>query len=83
MAVVSEPATAENIVVNVALDAEGIRCVRMLLIASDGSRMAADLTPEDAQILADMAIGAAQGPGLQQRRMILGELEGQSACLPL
>lgn len=76
MGVVTEPATAENIVVSVALDAEGTRCVRMLLIASDGSRMSADLTPEDAQVLADMARGAALGPGLQQRHLILGELEG-------
>ena len=60
----TQPIKAESIVIGSALDAEGGRCVRVLMVAEDGQRMMADLLPVGAKQLAEIAANAANGPGV-------------------
>ena len=60
----TQPVKAESIVIGSALAADGERCVRVLMVAQDGSRMMADLLPTGAKELAAVAAQAANGPGV-------------------
>lgn len=58
------PVGAESIVVGSALANDGERCIRVLMLAHDGSRMTADLRPHSARELAILLQDAAEGPGV-------------------